>query len=244
VEVNEGTSPADAPSHRPLVGLCSRTLLKRMMHDYLRYLYPLVPVVHRPSFLRDLSGDRDLEDKEFLVVLLGLSSLVVSIMPSKFIEYEAHDPPLPFTARIDMLNYCHNELMSLREPTYFDQVSFQKFTISYLLQISFFQLGEQNRSRMMEVEALQLVRLLNLHHISQYEGLNYIEMQLRKKGFWLLFYAYVHSQLQNLRNERLTFLDPMLLGSISLHDLIPLEVDDELIFADRFLPQTQVLRHP
>lgn len=203
------------------------------MHDYLRYLYPLIPVVHRPSFRRDLDEHRDREDKVFMGLTLALASLVVGIMPSRFAEYQAHDPPLRFTGRNEMISYCQNVLMNLREPAYFDQVNFQKFAISYLMQIAFFQLGELNRSRMMEVEALQLARLLNFHQISQYEGLNCIETQLRKKAFWLLFYVYVHSQLQNLRNERLTFLDPMLLASINLHDLIPLEVEDELIFADR-----------
>ncbi|KAH8659859.1 hypothetical protein BX600DRAFT_438095 [Xylariales sp. PMI_506] len=220
----------------PTDGLCSRDLLKRMMQDYLRHLYPLIPVVHRPSFQRDLLEDRDVENKVFLGLLISISALVTSVMPSRFAEYQMHDPPLRFATRSDMVTYCHNVIMGLRDTTYFDQVNFQKFAIAYMLEISFFQLGEQNRSRMMEVEAMQLGRLLNFHQISQYEGLNCIETQLRKKGFWLLFYAYVHSQLQNLRNEKLTFLDPMLLESINLRDLIPLNVDDELILADQVLP--------
>lgn len=111
--------------------------------------------------------------------------------------------------------------MALRGPTYFDQINFQKFAIAYLLNISFFQLGEQNWSRMMECEGMQLGRLLNLHKSSEEDGLNCIEVQLRRKGFWLLFYGYVfvmatllfdediltppsrHSQLQNLRREKL-----------------------------------------
>lgn len=81
--------------------------------------------------------------------------------------------------------------MALRGPTYFDQINFQKFAIAYLLNISFFQLGEQNRSRMMECEGMQLGRLLNLHKSSEEDGLNFIEVQLRRKGFWLLYYGYV-----------------------------------------------------
>jgi hypothetical protein len=46
-----------------------------------------------------------------------------------------------------------------------------------------------------------------------------------------------HSQLQNLRKERLTFLDPAILNSIALQDLMPLEVDDEMIFEDGVVAQ-------
>jgi hypothetical protein len=35
------------------------------------------------------------------------------------------------------------------------------------------------------VEAMQITRLLNLHRISGYEGLNLIEIQLRRNGFGL-----------------------------------------------------------
>lgn len=45
-----------------------------------------------------------------------------------------------------------------------------------------------------------------------------------------------HSQLQNLRKEKLTFLDPVLLASIDLKDLVPAEVDDELILENVILP--------
>lgn len=89
---------------------------------------------------------------------------------------------------------------------------------------------------MIEVECLQLGRMLNLHRITEYKGLNHIETQLRKKGFWLLFYSYVHGQVQSLRRERLTFLDPTLVETIDLESLIPIDVDDEAIFEDRIVP--------
>jgi hypothetical protein len=49
-----------------------------------------------------------------------------------------------------------------------------------------------------------------------------------------------HGQLQNLRKERLTFLDSTILRNINLEDLIPMEVDDEHIFEDKIVPQQGV----
>ncbi|KAJ5414068.1 hypothetical protein N7509_000695 [Penicillium cosmopolitanum] len=99
---------------------------------------------------------------------------------------------------------------------------------------------------MLSVEAMQIARLLNLHRISDYEGLNCIETQLRKKGFWLVFYCYVHASLQNLQGERLTYLDPAVLQLVKAEDLIPLEIDDEFIFEHEvvFPPSRLPSSHP
>ena len=48
-----------------------------------------------------------------------------------------------------------------------------------------------------------------------------------------------HGHLQNLHGERLTYLDPAALQAINPEDLMPLEVDDELIFENEVLaPET------
>lgn len=173
-------------------GLCSRVLITKILQDYLTYLYPLIPVVHRPSFRHDLLQDRDTRDDVFLGLILALCATVLGVMPSRFEGYRVVDPLLRYRSRAEMINRCYDMAMALRGPTYFDEINFQKFAIAYLLNITFFQLGEQNRSRMLECEGMQLGRLLNLHKISADDSLNCIEIQLRKKGFWLLFYGYVY----------------------------------------------------
>lgn len=177
----------------PTDTLCPRALLLEMLQDYLMYLYPLIPVVHRPSFRRDLLQCRDAQDDVFLGFVLALCAAVMGILPSKFDHYRSLYSSLPYTSRVEMINRCYDMIMALRSPTYFDQINFQKFAIAYLLNITFFQLGEQNRSRMLECEGMQLGRLLNLHKTTEDDGLNCIETQLRKKGFWLLFYGYVYA---------------------------------------------------
>jgi hypothetical protein len=91
-----------------------------------------------------------------------------------------------------MIRYCYDLSSELRCPDYFDRINLQKWATSYMMAISFFQIGEHNRSRMVEVESMQFARLLDLHRISGYDGLNCIETQLRKKAFWLMFYGYVY----------------------------------------------------
>ncbi|EKJ71684.1 hypothetical protein FPSE_08130 [Fusarium pseudograminearum CS3096] len=127
-----------------------------------------------------------------------------------------------------MIGCCYKINQSFRSTTYFDTVSHQKWASSFLLGNSFHQTGNTNLWRMLEVESMQLLRLLEVHHVSTYIGLDAIEIQLRKKAFWLMFYGYVH-QMHNIRNERLTFLDPVLSCEINFDHLMPAPVDDEYI---------------
>lgn len=175
----------------PTDALCSRELLHRIMADYLDFLYPLIPVVHRPSFRNDLAQNRDIYDNDFLGLVVALCAATVGTMPSRFREYCAFPTPVKFQTRTEMVNRCYNIITGLRGSNYFDEINYSKWAVAYLMQISFFQIGQHNRARMVEVEAMQLARLLDLHHISMYDGLNCIETQLRKKAFWLMFYGYV-----------------------------------------------------
>ncbi|KAF2827693.1 beta-glucosidase [Ophiobolus disseminans] len=217
--------------------ICSRELLRVLMHDYLESLYCLIPVVHRPSFRRDLDENRDAYDSDFLGLVVALCAVMVAIFRSRFETYRGlHTGSLWAQSRVEVINRCHDLLMSLRGPTFFDEIGHQKWAASYLMSIAFFQVGEHNRARMVEVECMQLGRLLDLHRIEQYMDLDCIETQLRKKAFWLLFYGYIHAQIQNLRKERLTYLDHATLESISLGSLIPVEVDDEHISTHQIIP--------
>lgn len=162
-----------------------------MLNDYLDLLYPLIPVVHRPSFRRDLECHRDSYDNDFLGVIVALCAVLIATIPRKFEEYHTYEDSLRFNSRTEMVNFCWEINQSTRKPDYFDQIGHRKWAISYLFYLSYLQIGQHNRSRMFEVEAMQIARLLDLHFIPSYNGLNCIEKQLRKKAFWLMIYGYV-----------------------------------------------------
>lgn len=169
-----------------------RNLILAIMGDYLARIYPLIPVVHRPTFRRRLTLSEDVDDPDFLALILSLVVVAVGLLPSRFPHYQsmASGTSSKFQTRESVVNACIDMCMSMRTATYWDQVSHQKWASSYLMSVGCFQLGQANRSRMLEVEFLQTGRLLGIHRIADYEGLNYIETQLRKKAFWLCFYTY------------------------------------------------------
>lgn len=209
------------------------------MSDYLDLIYPIVPVVHRPSFRRDFDRERDSCDPEFFMLLLGMSALTLAICSSRFEQYRLVDATLSFQTTEGMINHCYDLFVCHRGASYYDQVSHQKWAVSYCFITAFFQIGHHNRSRMLEIESMQLARLLELHRASTYEGLDFIEAQLRRKAFWLIFYNLVHNKLQYARRERLLYLDCSMLRSIDFQALLPAEIEDEYITADAILPRPQ-----
>ncbi|KAJ0119935.1 hypothetical protein J7T55_000785 [Diaporthe amygdali] len=221
----------------PTDELCSRALINILMADYLDLIYSLVPVVHRPNFRHDLANNRDVTDPDFFALLVSLCALTVGLLPSRFREYRAVDPEagMHFETRTALINCCAEICTRQRNASYWDQVNHRKWAVSYVFSVACFQTGQVNRSRMFDVEYLQLSRLLGLHRMSEYEGLNCVETQLRKKAFWLLFYGYSHTRVQSGRWERLTYFGPGELREVNFDALLPLEVDDEHIFKDRIL---------
>lgn len=215
--------------------LFPRELVRFILGDYVTYVYPLIPVIHQPTFQLDFDSDRDMHDVDFLALIISLCAVTVSLLPSRFKTYRSFSSPLPFETRTEMADQCYKLNQSFRDTTYFDTVSHQKWASTFLLGVAFHQTVNNNLWRMLEVESMQLLRLLEVQHLSSYSGLDAVEIQLRKKAFWLMFYGYVH-QMYNLRNERLMFLDPTTLSDLDIEGLMPNAVDDEFISCTGVLP--------
>ncbi|KAF4958815.1 hypothetical protein FGADI_2159 [Fusarium gaditjirri] len=183
--------------------LFPRELVQFILTDYVTYVYPLIPVIHRPTFELDLNTNRDMHDADFLALIISLCAVTVSLLPTRFQTYRSFSSPLPFQTRTETVDHCYKLNQGFRDTRYFDTVSHQKWA--------------------------------KAQHLSSYTGLNAIEVQLRKKAFWLMFYGYVH-QTYNLRNERLMFLDPATLCDLDIEGLMPAAVDDEFITSSGLLP--------
>nr|AMB48851.1 hypothetical protein FcFDB1_04 [Fusarium camptoceras] len=215
--------------------LFHRDLVRFILQDYVTYVYPLIPVIHIPTFQTKFDQEHDAQNQDFLGLIISMCALTVGLLPSRFWAYREYKTPLPFKTRTEMANHCYKLNQGLRDIEYWDTVSHQKWASSYLLALTFHQTGNVNLWRMLEVESIQLLRLLEVQHASSYSGLDFIETQLRKKAFWLMFYAYVH-HTHSYRQERVTFLDPIIMRDIKLEELMPAPVDDEYISPSGILP--------
>ncbi|KAF5254456.1 hypothetical protein FANTH_714 [Fusarium anthophilum] len=207
--------------------ICPRTLFMTIMNDYIDHIYPLVPVVHLPTFRADLATNKDVTDLDTLLLLVSIASLTVGLLPSKFDSY--HALASRFGTRTAMISHCSQMCIRLRPADYWDHISHRKWATAYSLSIGAFQVGQINQSRMFEAESMQLARLLGMHLVSEYEGLNPIETQLRKKSFWLQLYTFAHSKIQPGRCNYLTYLDNYTIRDVNFAALEPLNIVDENI---------------
>ncbi|KAF4975476.1 hypothetical protein FZEAL_7739 [Fusarium zealandicum] len=209
----------------PTDELCPRELFTCIITDYIERIYPLIPVVHLPTFRTDLAANRDLDDPDFLSLIIALAALTVGLLPSRFDSYPAIINR--FGTRTAMISYCSQMCLRLRPADYWDHVSHCKWAVAFVLSMGVFQTGQTNQSRMFEAEAMQVARLLGIHRVSEYEGLNTIETQLRKKAFWLQFYTFTHSKIQPGRRNHIAYLDNYILRAVDFDALEPINVIDE-----------------
>lgn len=159
-----------------------------IMTDFSERIYPLIPIIHLPTFHADLVANRDVNDLDFLCLIIALSALTVGLLPSRFDAY--HALASRFGTRTAMINYCSQMCLRLRPADYWDHLSHRKWAVAFALSMGVFQTGQTNQSRMFEAESMQIARLLELHRTSEYEDLNAVETQLRKKAFWLQLYTF------------------------------------------------------
>ena len=181
----------DSPNSQSTDALGDRITIKVIVADYFQYIYPLVPLVHRPSFQRDFAANRDHADDDFLSLIYGICALTVASLPSKFQRYQNGRTSPSHVSRKAMVYTCYDESLRLKKHEYYDEITYIKFATHWMSYLAFFHVTEYNRARMVELEAKQLARCLNLHNVSEYGALDCIEIQLRKKGFWLIFYSFV-----------------------------------------------------
>ncbi|KAL1305440.1 hypothetical protein AAFC00_002322 [Neodothiora populina] len=217
------------PSDTPLFErICSARVFDIIVRDYLDILYPLVPVVHRPTFLNDLRDKRYMHDHTFESFCLAICSLVLGILPRKFDEYRQIDGSLNFPSRRAAAETIHEMIMKSRPVNYFDTLCLDKWAIAYMLAASDVHLGHAARGRMRVAETNSICDELGLQRIGSYAGLDRVESQLRKKAFWLNFTTYSHSRSGEIQWDSLG--DRFMFDTVDAELLMPLDVDDEFIF--------------
>lgn len=96
--------------------LCPREMVLWMLDDFLTSLYPLIPVIHRPSFRRSIAMNQDKEDSDLRGLIYGLCAAVVGTMPSKYLAYRNHTTPLQFESRQKFIDHAYTVLLQLRGP--------------------------------------------------------------------------------------------------------------------------------
>ncbi|KAF2678443.1 hypothetical protein K458DRAFT_138954 [Lentithecium fluviatile CBS 122367] len=207
--------------------LCSPTVFRAIIDDYLHLVYPLLPVVHRPSFRALVDANAYTSDAAFLRLCLAVCAVTVASIPRKFNEYAIDQYP-HVGAMVDRA--CHLVLRSRisSEPGWQNRPAMSTMIVSILLAMSSHYAGRPNQGWAYASEAIQFFRALELYRMEAYTALTAREGELCKRAFWVLYIIQIHDRLSFIVPHTGLSFDPF---HTDWQFLLPCQVDDEALSA-------------
>ena len=166
--------------------LCPRTVFLNIIDDYLEMVYPLLPLVHLPTFRSLLEANAYATDPAFFRLCLALSAVTVASIPRKFDTYGGSR----YADVGEMVDRaCHVILISriTLEPEWQNRPSMSTMLVSILLTMASHYAGRPNQGWGYASEAIQFFRALELFRKEGYENLSTLEKELCKRAFWILY---------------------------------------------------------
>jgi hypothetical protein len=177
---------ANALAHE-LDTFCSKAVVDFLVSNFLGRMYPLVPVVHIPSFTNDLKNNRQSYDLKFFFLLISMLAATICALPGTFERCKEIDRTLRFTNRRDMLEAAGQLILQLRLPSYFDNLTLDQASCSLMLMFANAQQGLMRRAVMYHAEVTMMIHQMDLHRIGTYHRLNKIDQQRGEKLVWMIF---------------------------------------------------------
>ncbi|KAJ1042091.1 hypothetical protein NDA11_003768 [Ustilago hordei] len=225
-----------APVLRPrsLQDIAPRQTFLSIVSLYFHYLWPLLPIVHPPTFTHHLLNRRDERDDAFLAFILSLTSYTLIQCPRSVV-------PAPWSMYRRLHRICH--LTSRRmQPRVYDPPRLLHVNTLYCDHIYLGTVGKTNAANAVLAEAVRVAYTLGLHDqrkndtstsvtpyafdassFSHYRSpiANAVDRELRKRIFWLLHGS--STIIAILQDE------PALIHAIDASVDLPLALDEQAL---------------
>jgi hypothetical protein len=167
--------------------LCDISIIWKLVDDYITVLYPLLPVVHLPSFRAALSQDRASVDPFFFSLLTSICAQTAVLLPRRFLEYRSSNKNFPYNTPAEFVHRCVDLIMPLRDHQYFDTPSPEKAATAYMLGYAAMLAGINGRARLFWTELTTFMKFARIDELDNHSSWNCIELQLWKKLFWMWY---------------------------------------------------------
>ncbi|KAN0063684.1 hypothetical protein ACQY0O_003733 [Thecaphora frezii] len=237
---SKGPSPSKVyarPVVRPrsLDDIAPRQTFMSILALYFHYLWPLMPIVDRPSFSYDLMARRDARDETFLAFVLSLTSYTLIQCPRTVI-------PAPWSLYRKLHRICHRTSRRM-QPRRYEPPRLLHVATLYCDHIYLGTIGQVTASNAALGEAVRIAFALGIHderRLDPYNArnvfgigvgvgigtdgsvprrtVNAVERELRKRVFWLLHGS--STTIAVLQDE------PMFIRDIDTCVDLPLAVDE------------------
>lgn len=184
---------------RSLEDIAPRQTFLAIVSLYFHYLWPLLPIVDRPTFSHDLLNRRDERDEAFLAFVLSLTSYTLIQCPRTVI-------PAPWSVYRRLHRICHLTSRQM-QPRRYDPPQLLHVNTLYCDHIYLGTVGNVNAANAVLAEAVQVAFTLGLHDERKNDGgrsaapygldaasfahyraptANAVNNELRKRMFWVL----------------------------------------------------------
>lgn len=166
--------------------LCSHAIFLQILSDYLDLVYPVLPLVHQPSFRTLLNNHAYNTDVSVFRLCISLCAVTVASIPRNIAKYGCGQ----YTDVGSMVDRaCHIVLLSrmTTEPEWQNHPSMETMLTSIILAMASHYAGRPSQGWGYANEAIDFFRTLELYRREGYVNLNAVEGELCKRAFWVLY---------------------------------------------------------
>lgn len=233
-------------------------VLLLLVDDFFTYIHPLIPFPHEPTFRQKLNARRDKTDRDFLALLSSMMGALVASFPRSVRSHlKASHSPGMFPTAVTMIDRCRTVALQARGYDFQakEEMSVDDAATSYFLGLSSAYTFRIKACKRFMAEVMAFCRELGIHRqpdttvlmtsasdlsVSLHEvtpkPIDHIKDQIGKRIFWVMLVGLRSlTQLGSSVNE--IPLPPP--NNQQPYPDLPLEVDDQYIYADQILPQPE-----
>ncbi|CAK7219947.1 hypothetical protein SBRCBS47491_004025 [Sporothrix bragantina] len=228
------TGPTPLPIGLPSVEhLVPEAVFRAILDEFTARVYPVIPLVHIPSFTTRLQSRDFATDPAFYRLCMALCAVTVASIPRNGGSYGA-----PWYRNVgDLVDRAAHLIMLSSmgtSPAWQNDATVDNIIVCVLLAMAFHYTGRVNAGWAYASDAMLSFRAMELYKKSSYDSLSTIETEMCKRAFWLLFIIQVHDRMSFIIPHTGLSYDPKM---TDWKFLLPLEVWDEAL-----TPPDQVAR--
>jgi hypothetical protein len=157
-----------------------------ILDDFLLRVYPVLPLVHVPSFTTSLRQRAFETDPVFFRLCISLCAVTVASIPRNVAGFYGSSW---YTDAGQMVERASHMVLLSRlatSPTWQNEATVDSMIVSVILAMASHYAGKPNAGWAYASEAVQFFRELELYKQDAYNAFNPIERELCKRSFWLL----------------------------------------------------------
>lgn len=177
-------------SPRPLVdttlnAFCPHTTFSEIITDFLELVYPVLPIIHRPSFQHLYETDEHVRSPSFMRLCLSVAAATIASLPRKLCAYSQGTTYSSVAEMVKRAIQMVHISRAMEEPDYASYPTIELLNSSLLLSVASHYVALPDQGWLFANEAMLFTRTMGLSGIEGYKDVPLIEAELRKRAFWV-----------------------------------------------------------